>query len=213
MGDWVYRVQHTDGRGPYRPGFSRQWADDDGPILPTFMQEFGDIHLKMDARDANGCAFRSIEQLLAWFTPKERKSLRLLGFSVVKMKADRIIAESDHQLVIARRLPFTIGTTIVPWSYLETLTPHSNPATSSPPEGDTAPALTPPVSPTPIESSTPPAEGSTGGADMPVTAPPGPDIPTVLDRRSIGSEEQVWHRAAVEAGYAPLPEYVEKWGK
>lgn len=52
--------------------------------------------------------------------------------------------------------------------------PATNPA-SSPPDTDgvALQPLSPATPSTPIESSTPRAEGSTGGADIPVTAPPG----------------------------------------
>ena len=64
--------------------------------------------------------------------------------------------------------------------------PNSNPAPSPPDtDGVASQPLSPATSSTPIEPlEIPVSEGSTGGADIPVTAPPGPDIPTFLDRRS-----------------------------
>lgn len=52
-----------------------------------------------------GCGCRTVEQIKKWFTPTERMRLRLLGYKLVAMSADRVLAESKNQLVFLREKP------------------------------------------------------------------------------------------------------------
>ncbi len=116
MPESVYRVQDDEGRGPYRPGASHRWADDKHQA-PTWMEEFGlDLKDRFAPEESGGCGFRSTEQARAWFSRTERRRLVRLGYSLVRMQVDRILAESPIQLVFARRQPFHIGALIVPWN-------------------------------------------------------------------------------------------------
>lgn len=103
----VFRIQDADGRGPYKPGFSHVWCDDFGaPPPPTWMHEFPSVLRRMNDETAHyGTACRSIEQLRKWFTPTELCRLQLLGYHLVVMEVDRVLAESKNQLVFARRKP------------------------------------------------------------------------------------------------------------
>ncbi len=118
----VYRVQDKDGRGPWRPGFSRVWADKEfGPgveRLPPWGVEFG---LDLIARrglpgEHYGCAVRKPRELRRWFSTAEMERLATLGYAIVSVKAERILAESGNQLVFASRKPLALGATVVPWS-------------------------------------------------------------------------------------------------
>jgi hypothetical protein len=107
----VYRWQDADGRGPYKPGISHYWADEDHADrkLPPFFEEFGmDIIKQCQPTECMGCGFRSPEQMHAWFTPTEQERMRLMGYRFGKLVADRILAESDKQLVFARRQPLRL---------------------------------------------------------------------------------------------------------
>ena len=106
----IYRIQDTDGRGPYKPGFSRQWVSKRGPIPPpTWMEEFGtELFDQIKPGEHLGCGCRSMEQINKWFMREEIDRLRLLGYSIVKMRADRILAESKHQIVFARNTPLNL---------------------------------------------------------------------------------------------------------
>lgn len=118
---WVYRVQHKrDGRGPYRPGVSVQWADKEGRCdLPTWMAEFGTGLLNEVApNEQMACAFRDLDQMKAWFTATECERLERLGFALVRLQVDRVVAESKFQMVVARRRPFNTDAIIVPWPSL-----------------------------------------------------------------------------------------------
>lgn len=103
----VYRVQAADGRGPFRPGFSRKWSDAHGPLRPpTWLEEFGTapLHEIPDGWHA-GSAVRTPEALAEWFTHDEMVRLRLLGYRAVRMTVDRILRESPSQVLFVRAKP------------------------------------------------------------------------------------------------------------
>lgn len=107
----VFRIQDRKGCGPFKPGVSKKWCDDDfGPGVknhPTMMEEFG--HDLIDRKglpgEHYGTAVRDVEKLAEWFSASEREKLRKLGYRVVSMKIDRILAESPNQLIFARHKP------------------------------------------------------------------------------------------------------------
>lgn len=115
----VYRVQAGDGRGPWRPGFSHVWIDDDAPsghLTETVMDLLPVAVLRsLPTTHAYGCGCRSLEQLCEWFTPVERDRLSRLGFSPVVMHVDEVLAESDRQVFFARQRPLTDGVTRLNW--------------------------------------------------------------------------------------------------
>ena len=118
----VYRVQDAEGRGPYKPGMSKRWVDEDGdpPPLP-FVAEFGNgiighLNSKIDAYGgACGCACRSVDGLARWFTVTERPRLAALGYRIVSMGVNEVLAESEAQLVFWRLLPLRWNVTLVSW--------------------------------------------------------------------------------------------------
>jgi hypothetical protein len=117
----IYRVQDAGGRGPFRPGFSAQWLDDelapDRLELPPWTEEFGFhlIQLRGKPGEHFGTATRSIDGLRKWFSPTEQAKLRLFGYNIASFEDARVLAESEHQLVFARARPLNRGAIIVPW--------------------------------------------------------------------------------------------------
>ena len=117
----VYRVQDKSGRGPFQPGFSRKWADIDfAPgmaALPTWMEEFGDDLINRHGRSGEyfGSAVRTIDEISRWFSEKEKTRLQKLGFRVVSMRVNRILAESKNQVVFARDVQLRRRIVIHPW--------------------------------------------------------------------------------------------------
>lgn len=103
----IVRVQSRhDGRGPYRPGITTKWADRWGPDLPDIITEFGAAWVsEIPDGWASGCGFLSLAVLRRWFSPRELRRLKELGFHVVEMDADRIIRVGAMQVIFARRLP------------------------------------------------------------------------------------------------------------
>ena len=116
MSTTIYRIQDAEGRGPYRPGFAHRWTDPDAPTSSRqpFFFEFPDLDIARLDPGRSGCGFRTMDQLLRWFTPFERQKLAALGYAVVSMEADEILAESEYQLVFKRRLPLSIGALAIP---------------------------------------------------------------------------------------------------
>lgn len=106
----VYRVQDAEGRGPWRPGFSRLWVRDraDHDNLRPWVEQFGVGIILRDGWPFGrhfGCGCRTLEQLRRWFTREEYDTLRAYGYSAVQLMADRVLAESDIQLVFQRSRP------------------------------------------------------------------------------------------------------------
>jgi hypothetical protein len=111
----VYRIQDAEGRGPFRPGFSSTWLDAARHCeFPSWLEEFGwCIPADLQAQGWHfGSACRSVEGIKQWFSRTERRRLERFGYSLVALKPDRILAESERQLVIARRLPLADGAII-----------------------------------------------------------------------------------------------------
>lgn len=115
----IFRVQDKDGRGPYRPGYSHTWIDADHDRNPTFFDEFDwrpeTTPDHWHRNENGGCGFRTLAGLYRWFSSTERAKLQRAGFSIVTMRVDRIIAESDNQLVFGRTRALRHGCTILPW--------------------------------------------------------------------------------------------------
>ena len=117
----VYRVQDRKGRGPFKPGMSKRWADQDfAPgmqAIPTLLEEFGEDILDREGLPGEwfGSAVTSPQGLLKWFSPTEWPRLYRLGYRPVQMFADRILAESENQVLFARRRPLYRQVRVIPW--------------------------------------------------------------------------------------------------
>jgi hypothetical protein len=107
-----YRVQSiVDGRGPWRPGFSKKWldnsrTDEEYRRLPLWTKEFDRWKILREAgHEYVGCGCVSPEQLRLWFTPLEYSRLIALGFLAVQFTDARLLAQSDVQCVFSRKKP------------------------------------------------------------------------------------------------------------
>ena len=105
----VYRLQDENGRGPFKPGFTRYWAENrDRPL--DIISAFGlSWRAEIPRGWAVGCACRSLQELDRWFSLTERERLFDMGYRIVALKPDMILREGDGQVIIARKLPFTRG--------------------------------------------------------------------------------------------------------
>jgi hypothetical protein len=103
----VYRVQDSDGRGPWKPGFSQRWAEDreDWDNLPPWYVEFGRVDQRGILGMAMGSACLTLEQLRRWFTASEYATLQRYGYRAVRMEVGRVLAESPVQCFIERSKP------------------------------------------------------------------------------------------------------------
>ena len=115
----AYRVQHTDGRGPWRPGFSHTWIDGDAPadrLTETVLDLLPLSHIRaLPSTMHYGSACRTMADLLRWFTAIEQGRLARLGFYPVRVNADAVLAESPWQMIIGRYRPFYEGASRLKW--------------------------------------------------------------------------------------------------
>lgn len=119
IGD-VFRVQHADGRGPWRPGFSNLWVDHDKNTcgLPSILE---DPPISRALAGFNpqpgfhyGCGCRTLDQLRRWFSRREYTLLtQQYGFHAVQLRQVSIIAESDVQALFASATSFWDGALLV----------------------------------------------------------------------------------------------------
>jgi len=108
----IYRIQDSDGRGPFKPGFSHQWINfrKDHRNLRTWAEEFGFefVRDQIIVGETFGCGCKNLDQLKRWFDKSEYEKLKKFGYKAVKMKIDRIIAESEIQCVFGRTYPLNM---------------------------------------------------------------------------------------------------------
>lgn len=107
----VYRVQDAVGRGPYRLGLSHRWADPNGPNNPPWWVEIGETieaaHARCNDPAMNyGCGFDTLGQLHAWFNSRDLRNLDRLGFKMVRITPDVIVARTPSQVVFGARQHF-----------------------------------------------------------------------------------------------------------
>lgn len=107
----IIRIQDAEGRGPFRPGFSAKWLDDVRNFsLPSVIEEFPKEVRRIQATPGYyGCGCRDIDQLRTWFTPAELVRLQILGYRMVALDADEVLAESKHQVLFRRSRPLSEG--------------------------------------------------------------------------------------------------------
>lgn len=114
----VFRIQDSEGRGPWRPGLSAAWSNPSRTDIPVpYYVEFPRLKLKSTVLHY-GCGCNSIEQLTKWFDEYEIRLLSQIGFCLVTILADKVLAESENQVVFATTVPFTRAAVPLPLSAL-----------------------------------------------------------------------------------------------
>lgn len=112
----VFRYQDNEGRGPFKPGMTERWLVDHGskPVglinelgvwrvrlaMETFVRKHQEIH-----NFGFGC--ESLDDIFRWFTPSERRTLDRLGYQLVAMLADDLVARNPNEVLFARRRPLS----------------------------------------------------------------------------------------------------------
>jgi hypothetical protein len=91
---------------------SARWSDPQGFDCPPWWIELGlgfeEAHARMVGPYHFGCAFKSREQLDAWFNAKEQRALDRLGYRLAAVRADIILAETPRQIVFGSRDPLSM---------------------------------------------------------------------------------------------------------
>lgn len=113
----VYRVQASDGRGPWRPGLSHHWADANRTKFQVdIISAFGkDWINEIPSGWHCGCACRTLDGLMEWFTQIEQTRLESMGYGPVAILADKIIRENDDQVIFAVRDPLNVAAVALQW--------------------------------------------------------------------------------------------------
>ena len=111
----IFRIQDKNGRGPFRPGFTIKWNEvrEDTANLEPFYCEFPSFNAVNDVANNEhcGCACSTQKQLRRWFTEIEYRRLKELGYRAVKLKVNRILHESEIQLIFTRKRALRKGAT------------------------------------------------------------------------------------------------------
>lgn len=111
MSDALLRVQDKDGRGPFKPGFTKIWCEYNHK-LPSILEEFPGIvddvrpfhsrgfHLGCGVRDGK-------KELNKWFSETELKKLDKLGYKIVSIDNYEVVKESKNQVIFATKKPLS----------------------------------------------------------------------------------------------------------
>jgi hypothetical protein len=105
----IYRIQDSEGRGPWRPGFSHTWVEpraDHDNLIP------GHKELNMPQNfykfRCYGFGCTSKHMLQRWFTPSEYQTLLRYGYRAVEISVNEILASSDTQCLFGRNIPLNL---------------------------------------------------------------------------------------------------------
>ena len=101
--DVIYRVQKTDGEGPYQAEEST-YVSDLVEMVDSHNDDWYHPLLCADngfAEDSGLYGFRTIEQLKEWFTKEELKMLENYYFYVYKITGIKVLREDDCQLIFS----------------------------------------------------------------------------------------------------------------
>lgn len=105
----IWRIQGSNGRGPFKPGFTSKWKGDIGLDLPPIYFEIGMTPQQMNAwlpfgpHYGVGCSSR--EQLYRWFNRGDRHRLMRLGYREIAFRPVKIIARTPNQVLFAHDKP------------------------------------------------------------------------------------------------------------
>ena len=105
----IFRIQDKTGRGPWKPGFSHKWLDEEGPPLPPAIYEtvrnFQGIVTRANAKGMYlGCAVRE-GKLSEWISESEMARLKCYGYFLVNAGQCQILADDGMQVIIASKKP------------------------------------------------------------------------------------------------------------
>ncbi|MEM9717331.1 MAG: hypothetical protein AAF826_12525 [Pseudomonadota bacterium] len=109
----LLRMQDANGRGPWKPGFSDKWVDNNRRFdLPALQEDFGvDFAPMVDAAFNRGLhlgtAVKGQEKFNMWFTPSERVKLAMFGYRIVDASSCEVLGETNWQVIIGSPNPLS----------------------------------------------------------------------------------------------------------
>jgi len=107
----IYRIQDKDGRGPFKPDFSKNWVRDRPDYVNLKPMYNHDIKLEDGLHHGIGCL--TAKELKRWFTEKEYEILRTYGYCCKKIQGVKIIKRDKVQVLFSRELPLSKKTVSV----------------------------------------------------------------------------------------------------
>ena len=100
----IYRIENSENEGPYRNDIgSEVWRDrkNDHSMLPTPSRDKG---IGQAFKKRHVCGFKSLKQLGFWFTKKEFKRLKKLGFSLKEISIPKqYVVKGKHQVIFPKK--------------------------------------------------------------------------------------------------------------
>lgn len=111
----IFRIQDQYGRGPFKPGFTKNWliySKKKDELLPWYHgKNIEEIKSILPENNLFGTGCRSINCLRKWFTKKEYKKLVGYGYSSVyiEISDDEILVEDKNQILFKRDVNLNNG--------------------------------------------------------------------------------------------------------
>jgi hypothetical protein len=109
----VYRIQDYQGRGPFNPGFSNKWVDENKAYQPDApISELLKIKRIADKGLILAFACKSIDDLRKWISRSEYSKLKRMGYFAYSIDVDTIW-ELDNQIICGRKRPYRKGCHVI----------------------------------------------------------------------------------------------------
>lgn len=115
MPNVIYRIQDSEGRGPFKPNYSSRWVvkrPDHDNLLPWMAEnrKLAEELLSGKLKKNVGCGCTTLDQLRRWFIKEECKILLKEGYRAYLMEVDEILFQSKVQTVFSHSTPFSEAT-------------------------------------------------------------------------------------------------------
>lgn len=109
----VYRIQDGAGRGPFRPGMTAKWLDEERESLPE-APIADQVKIKKAADPSFNLAFacRSIDDLRKWISATEYARLKKLCYYACAIDVDETW-DLENQVIAGRKRAYRHGFRIV----------------------------------------------------------------------------------------------------
>lgn len=108
----IWRVQDALGRGPFKPGYTRQWVDDiecSGPAVDMRLIKVCMAYAQLPGSWPFGYGCYGLAALCRWFTINEMRRLMKDGYRVVQVSDCRVLAENSNEVLFVRPTPLALG--------------------------------------------------------------------------------------------------------
>jgi hypothetical protein len=105
----IYRIQDSEGRGPFKPGFTHLWIDKERqPFPPPFTEhpKFASVVKRAHSKGLHlGAAVIGWPSLARWFSTDELFRLYERGYWIVDARGCTVELYDDFQVLVSSPLP------------------------------------------------------------------------------------------------------------